>query len=169
MRFTFCSTLPNSYRDDLESLMFFNPLQHAAADGVADAVEAFGAPEIVESGDLLSVNLPGRQVQALFALADSPDGCELAGLVVYVRVDAGNVIILHVAVTERFCAAGEHAAAMLVMRLVGEVARCARRLGGVRSVTLLYCRREVVLHLGPQPGPAAEHALRAVGVAVRRR
>src|SRR4030095_16315579 len=62
-------------------------------------------------------------------------------------VDAERITVLHVAIAAPFASSGEHAAAMLLMRLVGEVVRCARRIGGARSVTLLYCQRHIVLRL----------------------
>ena len=116
MRFEFCSALPADYRDDLEALMFFNPLQRVAAAGVAQSVEAFGAPAITTLGDSLTVTMPDREVQPLFALAESEDGCELAGVVLYVRVDGRSITVLHVAVSERFSSAGTDGSAMLVMR-----------------------------------------------------
>src|SRR5262245_29511492 len=147
MQFGFCSALPADYRDDLEALLFFNPQQEAAGAGVAQAIEAFGAPRIAEVADMLSVTVPHHDVQPLFALAESADGCQLAGVIVYVRTDASNITVLHVAVSERFSSAGADRAALLVMRLLREVTRCARRIGGVRQINLLYCNRHLVLRL----------------------
>src|SRR5262249_60535946 len=71
MRLTFSSTLSASSRDELEALMYFNPLQQAAAPSVIDAVEAFGPPAIVEASGGLRVTLPRLEVQTPFRLADA--------------------------------------------------------------------------------------------------
>ena len=77
-------------------------------------------------------------VQMLFALADTGDGYELAGVVLYFRTDIENILVLHIAVTEPFSSAGSNAAAMLVVQLLDAVRVVARQLKGVRSITIVY-------------------------------
>jgi hypothetical protein len=137
-QFEFSSILPAEYLDDLQDLMFFNPQQTGARDGIIKSVTQYGEPRVSGDQELQVAigNLTG--VQTLYALVDAADGFELAGFVSFFRTDVENVDILHIAVTERFCAAGVDADALLALRLVNVVRSVARRLTGVRSVTLLY-------------------------------
>jgi hypothetical protein len=161
-QFELASRLPLEYREDLEALMFFNPQQRVAGSGVVESIEKFGTPQISVVGGQLRITLGQSDVQPLFALAGSDEGFELAGLVLYVRSDSRNVIVLHVAVTERFSAAGADADAMLVMRLLQAVVHSARRLVGVQYVTIMYSQgtRRARLHTRTQVGAPPKLASR---------
>jgi hypothetical protein len=139
-RLQFSSMLPESYRSEFEQLLFFNPGQLRASDDIRQSIEEFGVPEIVVEDASLHVTI-GRlgKVQVLFAVSaphgeDGPG--ELAGAVVYFRASVDQIIILHVAVSERYSSVGERADQMAVARLVQAVREAARRLKGVNWVTL---------------------------------
>lgn len=160
MEFEFSSNLPAEYLEDLELLMFFNPLQPAAKTGIRQSIEKYGAPRICIEDEEVRVSVGMlTDVQALFALSDSAEGYELAGLVLYVRTDIQNILVLHIAVTEALAFQGRRADAMLVTRLLGEVRHASRRLKGVRAITIVYpggrAVRMAVRFLGPHATPSA--------------
>jgi len=65
----FKSHVPAHQRAALEALLFFNSCQARVSDCIADAVERFGAPEIVASGDRLRIHMKNmNDVQSLFAI-----------------------------------------------------------------------------------------------------
>ena len=137
--FEFSSVLPVEYLDDLEALMFFNPLQPLTRTDIMRSMDTYGAPDIRVEGERLRVTVGTlTDVQMLFALADTGDGHELAGVVLYFRTDVENILVLHIAVTEQFSSTGSHAAAMLVVQLLDAVRVVARQLKGVRSITIAY-------------------------------
>jgi hypothetical protein len=137
--FEFSSVLPAEYLEDLQALMFFNPQQPLARTDIMRSMDRYGTPNICVEGDLLRVTVGTlTDVQALFALADTGDGYELAGVVLYFRTDIENILVLHIAVSEPFSSGGANAAAMLVVQLLDAVRVVARQLKGVRSITIVY-------------------------------
>lgn len=139
MEFEFTSTLPAEYREDLDLLMFFNPQQRAARTGILHSIENYGQPTIGVEGEHLQVTVGTMaDVQALFALSCAEEGCELAGLVVYVRTNTQNMLVLHIAVAEAYSSSGQYADSMLVTRLLTAVRESACRLKGLRTITIAY-------------------------------
>ncbi len=137
--FEFSSVLPLEYLDDLEALLFLNPQQQAVRAGILHALEEYGVPRVDADERQIRVTVGTRtDVQTLYALADSPEGCELAGVIVYLRTDLRTVLVLHVAVTERFSSTGPDADALLVLRILETVRSGARRLKGVRTIAVAY-------------------------------
>jgi hypothetical protein len=65
----FKSYVSVAQRSALERLIFFNSCQDRVSDCIADAIEKFGAPEIVADRDRLRIHMKGMpDVQSLFAL-----------------------------------------------------------------------------------------------------
>jgi hypothetical protein len=131
------SRLVLSQRYALERLLFFNGCQSRVVQGIVDAIDRYGAPEIVRDGDGLRVRVGDLEgVQSLFAI-DLASG-RLLGVAVYVRADHEHVTVLHVGIAEECCAGGPREGLMLLLRLMREVRRTSRRLRGVRRVKVLY-------------------------------
>ena len=61
--FVLRSSLDPSHRSALERLMYFNPRQHEAESGIADVVDAYGTPIIVDDAAGLHVTV-GRRPDA---------------------------------------------------------------------------------------------------------
>jgi hypothetical protein len=138
VEFVFRSSLPATYRQALEELVFFNPRQHAAEAGIMQAVDLYGPPAIEDDGAGLRVAVGKRaDAQCLFALAGNDGAPELAGMVMYLRVSKQEVVVLHIGVAERFCRS-RRAGLEVVSALVRTVRAAARRLRGVERLTMLY-------------------------------
>jgi len=136
----FSSVLGSEYHSDLESLLFFNPQQEKIQFGIVDWLEKFGQPEIMADGDRLRIKVGAfPDVQTLFGF-DNNDNQEanLVGVIVYVRTDGENLIVLHVAVKEEYSLAGIYAEEMLVMRFFAELRKVGHRIKGVRLITFMY-------------------------------
>jgi hypothetical protein len=131
------SALPQRHQSALEQLLFFNPGQEGATADIEESIARHGVPEIVVEGELLGVRVAAfGTVQTLYAVAELDGREELAGVVLYFRPAAETLLVLHIAVDHRFAATGGHADAMVVMRLFEAVRQVARRLKGVRHLTL---------------------------------
>ena len=149
----FSSVLTSAYQDELERLLFFNPQQETIDTWIMESVERYGNPKIVNDAGLLRVSIGTlSHVQTLFALETNGSDRNLIGVIVHFREDVENMTILHVAVREDYSASGDHADAMLAMRLINKVLESASRIKGVRSVTLIYqaggVKRIPVRHVG---------------------
>lgn len=133
----FKSHVPAQQRPELEALLFFNSCQGRVSDCIANAVERFGAPEIVANGDRLRIHMKNMtDVQSLFAIEKSSG--RPVGVAVYTRQDIEHVTVMHVGIAAEYASGGPKASAQLLLRLLKEVRRSTRRMKGVRRVELFY-------------------------------
>jgi hypothetical protein len=124
-------------RTALEALVFFNSCQERVSACIADAIEKFGAPEIVADRDRLRIQMKGMpDVQCLFAI-DLSTGRPV-GVAVYARQDVEHVTVMHLGITAEFASGGPRAGEQLLLRLLREVRRSTRRVKGVRRLELYY-------------------------------
>jgi hypothetical protein len=132
----FKSYVPVAQRSALERLIFFNSCQARVSDCIADAIEKFGAPEIVADRDRLRIYMKGMpDVQSLFALdaAGRP-----VGVAVYTRQDVEHVTVMHLSIDAEYASGGPRSSEQLLLRLLREVRRSTRRMKGVQRVELFY-------------------------------
>ena len=138
-RIIFSSVLAHEYREELETLMFFNPLQKKALTGINHSIAEYGVPSIVEDKGCLRISVEGLpESQSLYALDHSADTPVLAGVMVYMRTDPENLVLLHIAVREDYSRSGIYADEMLVLRFMTRLRGIARRIKGIRTITLKY-------------------------------
>ncbi|HVY23648.1 MAG TPA: hypothetical protein VG962_09885 [Steroidobacteraceae bacterium] len=132
----FKSLVSSRFRKNVEELLYFNSGQTRVLESLIEAVERFGAPEIVDNGQQLKVvlrKLP--DAQTLFAVAET--GRPL-GLMTYLRSDHENLLILHVSISAEFASGGALCRNQLLLRMLREIRRCSRRLKGIKKVELYY-------------------------------
>jgi hypothetical protein len=141
-RITVTSRLPAQMRADLEALLFFNARQHRMRHEIEATIERYGMPEIVEHGGALRVRVAGLpEVQSLFAVAAVNGEARPVGAVVYVRDAFERLTIVHIGVAEEYATGGPHASERVLLRLLQEIRRVARRTSGVRHVEVAYRSR----------------------------
>ena len=134
---TFTSKVAIEHRPTLERLLFFNGCQNRVARGIADVIDRYGSPEIKPDGEWLRVRLAGlADVQSLFAV-ETTTGRPI-GVAVYMRADLEHVTVLHLGLSEEYCAGGEREGLNLLLRLMKEIRRSSRRVKGVRRLNVLY-------------------------------
>jgi hypothetical protein len=134
---TFASRVALGHQATLERLLFFNPCQDRVARGIVEVIDRFGPPEIQPDGEWLRVRVAGLpEVQSLFALEASTG--RPIGVAVYMRADLEHVTVLHLGLSEEFCAGGEREGWRLLLRLLKEIRRSSRRVKGVRRLSVLY-------------------------------
>jgi hypothetical protein len=133
----FKSHVPVAQRTALEALLFFNSCQDRVSACIANAIEKFGAPEIVADRDRLRIHMKNMpDVQSLFAI--DPHTGRPVGVAVYARQDVEHVTVMHLGITAEFAAGGSRASEQLLLRLLREVRRSTRRVKGVRRLELFY-------------------------------
>jgi len=138
-RIGFSSSLGSEYLEDLEHLLFFNPLQGKAIDRIHHSIREHGVPSIyLDKGKLrVKVEEP-PEVQTLYALDDSTGKPILVGVMVFSRADAETIDLLHIAIREEYSRFGNKAEAGLVAKFLDQLRQIARCLKGVRSICLKY-------------------------------
>ena len=135
----FQSHVPRSQRVALEALVFFNSCQERYAACIAEAVERFGAPEIVADGDRLRVLVSGlSDVQCLFAVERATG--RPVGVAVYTRADLEHITVVHLGISAEYASGGPKSEEQLLLRLLREVRRSTRRMKGVRRLELFYIK-----------------------------
>jgi len=134
---TFTSRIARKQRQALERLLFFNGCQNRVAREIVDAIDKYGPPEILDDGEFLRVRVAGLpDVQSLFAV--EPGTGRPIGVAIYVRADLEHVTVLHVGLSEEYCAGGSREDINLLLRLIKEIRRSSRRMKGVRRLQVLY-------------------------------
>jgi hypothetical protein len=134
---TFTSRVAIGHRAELERLLFFNGCQERVASGIVDVIARYGPPEIQQDGEWLRVKVAGvTDVQSLFAV-EATTGRPI-GVAVYLRADLEHVTVLHLGLSEEYCAGGEREKLNLLLRLMKEIRRSSRRVKGVRRLSVLY-------------------------------
>jgi hypothetical protein len=134
---TFTSRIARSQRQSLERLLFFNGCQDRVARGIVDAIDKYGPPEICDDGECLRVALAGLpDVQSLFAV--EPGTERPIGVAIYVRADLEHITVLHIGLSEEYCAGGSREGINLLLRFMKEIRRSSRRMKGVRRMHVLY-------------------------------
>lgn len=131
------SALEDSYRARLEELLFFNPGQERVAEGIEASIARHGLPEVAAERGLLHIGVGAHgRVQALYALEAREAQDELVGVIVYCRPSADEIVVLHIAVSERFASTGPMADVGVALRLFQSVRQAAARLKGVRWLSM---------------------------------
>jgi hypothetical protein len=134
---TYTSRIAAEHRSSLERLLFFNGCQNRVANGIVDAIDKFGPPEIHADSGWLRVQVAGlTDVQSLFVV-DEATG-EPFGVAVYTRPDLEHITVLHIGLGEEYCAGGDRESLNLLLRLMQEIRRSAKRVKGVRRLSVHY-------------------------------
>jgi hypothetical protein len=129
------SKLPVEQRTALEQLLFFNVNQHRVRLGIQQSIDTYGVPEIYEHDGGLRVRVGDvAGVQTLFAVSDT--GRPL-GVAVFVRSAHERFAVLHLGVEPRLGATPELNRRVL-LKLMHEIRRAARRTRGVDRIELVY-------------------------------
>lgn len=133
----FSSRVSRLQSQALEQLLFFNGCQDRVARDIVEAIDKYGSPEIFDDGEGLRARVAALpDVQCLFAIESLTT--RPIGVAIYVRADLEHVTVLHLGVSEDYCAGGIHKGANLPLRLVREVRRSSRRIKGVRRIEVAY-------------------------------
>jgi hypothetical protein len=133
----FTSAVAVRQRTSLEALVFFNSCQDRVMQGIVDAIEVYGTPEIIADRQGLRVRLSGcPDAQSLFAL-DARSG-KPVGIAIYTRSGIEYLTVLHIGIAHEFASGGSRANEQLLLRLLRELRRCGLQMKGVRRVQLYY-------------------------------
>lgn len=135
------SKLAAEQRPALEQLLFFNVNQHRVRSGIQQSIETYGVPEIYEQGGCLRIRVGDVEgVQTLFAV--SAAGRPL-GVAVFVRLAHERFVVLHLGVEPRLRSRMD-ANTPVLLKLMHEIRRAARRTRGVDRIELVYKERHAV-------------------------
>jgi len=142
----FVSQLPKSFFDELNSLFFFNPNQALYAVEIIHSIETFGTPKIIVEGDNLRLVIgDGNNVQALFGLLNRGNEITLCGVIAYTRTRTEIIDLIHVALKEEYSLFGAQGSLRLLIIMMAEMKKIARKIRGVRAIYVTYAHREITI------------------------
>jgi hypothetical protein len=139
----FSSSLTSDRREELEALMFFHPEQEEHSRSINDAISNYGFPKIIEEGKSLRIGIEGLEVQTLYAFIDRGATRELAGVLVYTRVDKDTLALLHMAVKPEFCYSSGFKNELVLVRILAQLRAIAKRIKGVKRLSILYANKVI--------------------------
>lgn len=132
------SRLAADQREVLERLLFFNANQHRVRLGIEQSIEIYGVPEIHEIDGGLRIRVGDMAgVQSLYALGESG---RPVGFAVFVRMAEERFVVLHLGVDP----GPRDANTPVLLRLMHEIRRAAKRTRGVDRIELVYKARHPV-------------------------
>ncbi len=139
-RVRLCAELSAEWKESLEELLFFNPQQALLEKKILETIHAFGLPRIIDHHGRLSIELGDSTAPgALFALVGAGEDEHLAGLLLFLRKDAG-LLCLHMSVAEDYSSRGPRASLRVAMRLLDELRKIGSRIAGVNHIEVYYKR-----------------------------
>lgn len=119
----------------LEELLFFNVNQHRVRHGIQQSIKTYGVPEIYVQDGGLRVRVGDiTDVQTFFAVSGTG---RPVGVAVFVRAAHERFAVLHLGVEPGLSAAPEMSTRVL-LKLMNEIRRAARRTRGVDCIELVY-------------------------------
>jgi hypothetical protein len=129
------SKLAIEQRAALEQLLFFNVNQHRVRVGIQQSIATYGVPEIYELEGVLRIRVGDIPVvQTLFAVEETG---RPVGVAVFVRMAHERFVVLHLVVEPRPGATPDVNTRVL-LKLMHEIRRAARRTHGVDRIELVY-------------------------------
>jgi len=138
-KYHFLSKLSANYREALEDLLLFNEKQSDYMDDIANSIEKYGAPEVVNERETLRIKIGSLDdAQCLFALDSKAEDANLIGLIIYFRCAFNNITVLHVAVDKEYTFDGKFSAQNLTWQLIEKVKASAVKIRGVESLIISY-------------------------------
>ena len=83
--------------------------------------------------------------QTLYAVIEDALTLELVGVVVFARIKASELGVLHIAVKDKYTAHGPKSDQLITFQLIEELRRVGHRIAGIQGVRLAYKRGKVFL------------------------
>jgi hypothetical protein len=139
----FSSSLNADRRDELESLMFFHPEQGQHSSSINASILSYGFPKVIEEGGALRIGIESLEVQTLYAFVDRGVTKDLAGVLVYTRMHGDTLVLLHMAVRPEFCYSTGYKNELVLVRILSQLRAIARRIRGIRKLSILYAEKEI--------------------------
>ena len=135
-RLMFLPTLPLSYPEALGASCSSTTAAQAVPD--PGALDHSDRPDCSGGRDLGVTVTARADAQCLFALPSDRDRPYLLGMMIFLRTDIETLLVVYLSVAENSSRSGARPRGSVVFAFVQEIRRIARRLRGIRRVTLIY-------------------------------
>ena len=139
------SSIPFSYRQQVEELFFFNPKQELVRDRIRQHLDQYGAPILCDQEGLITMRL-GKvdHAQTLFLLMGG-NRAKLLGLLIYVR-EGDCLRVLYLALEQTYTLIWQDSC-FIISHVLRSLKETARRIRGVNSIEFSVSGKNVLLDL----------------------
>jgi hypothetical protein len=142
----FKSKISADYREDLESLFYFNRNQWRYASKITQSIEEYAKPVVAEEGDELSLVFENRDLgQTLHVFDGDGPAPNLIGVIMYVRDSEKKITIVHIAMHERCKTIYRNDGINITSIVIDEVFTIFKKIKGVEKVRIYYIGKEFSL------------------------
>lgn len=139
----FKSKISAEYREDLDSLFYFNRNQTRYVDRINKSIEEFSKPIVVEENGEVSLVFQDREMgQTLHIFDGDRDGASLIGAVMYARDSKKRVTIVHLALHENCNTIYKNDGINIASIVMEEVLKLVNKIKGVERVRIYYINKE---------------------------
>lgn len=143
MQFKFQSSINAIYSDELSELLFFNINQINYKEHIIEAINNYGSPVILTTGDKITVNLNGTiETHTLFLIGTEGEKEILLGVAVFFKKNRMEAILLHIAVNHRLLDS-----TFLTLQLILEVKKYLKNITGIKNLSIFYSDRITSLRI----------------------
>lgn len=140
------SSIPLTYRREVEDLFFFNPKQSLVRERVRQHVAQYGAPALCDQAGLLTLTLGKvNQAQTLFIMMGG-NRAKLLGLLVYVR-EGDGLRVLYLALKPAYTLTWRDSC-LLISHVLRALKETARRIKGINFIQFAVSGRDAILAVG---------------------
>lgn len=143
----FKSSLDSGYRDELDSLFYFNRNQSRYVDRINSSIEEYSKPIVVQENGEVSLVFKDRDMgQTLHILDGDYEGASLIGVLMYVRDSEERITIVHMALHEECKRILKEDGVNIVGIVLDEVLTIFKKMKGIKKVRIYYINREFALN-----------------------
>lgn len=137
--YKFCSYIPSSYKNELEKLFFFNKEQSILYSKIEIALEKYGNPKIINSGNNIRIVLDKiNNCQNLILIEKREKKINILGIALHSRISQNKAEVIHFAIDKE---KNKENLNILIM-LMEEMFRIYKRIKGVESLEITYLQKE---------------------------
>lgn len=142
----FKSSLDSEYRDELDSLFYFNRNQSRYVNRINRSIEEYSKPVVVQENGEVSLVFKDRDMgQTLHILDGDYEGASLIGVLMYVRDSKERITIVHMALHEKCERIHKEDGINIVGIVLHEVLSIFKKMKGIKKVRIYYINREFAL------------------------
>lgn len=143
MQFKFQSSINAIYSDELSELLFFNINQISYKEHIIAAINNYGSPVMLQTGDRITVSLKGNiDSHTLFLIGTEGGGEVLLGVAIFFKKNKNEAILLHIAVNHKL-----FDSTFLTLQLILEVKKYLKNITGIERLSIFYSDRITSLRI----------------------
>lgn len=142
----FKSSIDASYREELDSMFYFNRNQSRYVERINRSIEEYSKPIVVEeNGEVALVFKERKMGQTLHIFDGDYEGAALIGAVMYVRDSKERITIVHLALHEECKRIHKEEGVNVVGVVLHELLTIFKKMKGAKRVRLYYIDKEFAI------------------------